>query len=267
MKISIVIPSYNQGHFIEETLLSVMNQSYKNYEIIVIDGGSTDRTCDILKRYNKEIAYWVSEKDKGQTDALIKGFNKASGDIFCWLCSDDLLEYNALQIISDYFTKYQRVKVVTGNAKWIDTKGSILKNNKDIPFIRWIWLYTYNYIIQPSTFWRKEVYEEVGGLDITKNLTMDADLWIKFAQNHKIKKINNYISRLRLYPDQKNVKFREESNKEDIMIRKKYGVNRESFISVFLLTPFAYLCRIFLKFIYGSYFSLSYFKSISRFRL
>lgn len=267
MKVSIVIPSYNQGKFIEETLLSIFNQTYKEYEIIVIDGGSTDNTTDILMKYDDKIDFWISKKDDGQTDALIKGFSKANGDVYCWLCSDDLLEPDALENVITFFNKHPYEQVVTGNATWIDTEGIVLKRNKDIPFIKWIWLYTYNYIIQPSTFWKSGIYEQAGGLDPSKNLTMDADLWIRFAQTARINKLNKYLSRLRLYPDQKNVKFRDESNLEDIQIRKAFGVNRETVFSKYFLSPIAYSCRILLKCFNGSYFSTNYFKNISLFRI
>lgn len=267
MKVSIVIPSFNQGNFIEETLLSIFNQTYTDYEIIIMDGGSTDSTVEILEKYDKKIDFWVSERDEGQTDALKKGFDKASGEIFCWLCSDDLLEPNSLKYVTDFFTKNPKEQVVTGNATWIDIKGKILKYNKDIPFIKWIWLYSYNYVVQPSTFWKASIYKKVGGMDVSKNLTMDSDLWIKFSQYCKINKIEKYLSRLRLYPEQKNVRLRDESNKEDIIIRKMYGVDRNSPTSKLLLTPLAYFVRILLKLFYGSYFSPQFFRNLFKFRV
>src|SRR5437899_12310613 len=89
-KISIVTPSYNQAEYLEETILSVLNQEYPNIEYIVIDGGSSDGSVEIIRKYEKHLFYWITESDRGQSDALVKGFNRATGEIFSWLCSDDL---------------------------------------------------------------------------------------------------------------------------------------------------------------------------------
>src|ERR1700741_2339226 len=102
-KISIITPSYNQGKYIEQTILSVIEQGYPDYELIIIDGGSTDDTIEVIKKYESKIAYWISEKDNGQADAINKGLAKATGEIFNWINSDDILEKDALQIIGEYF--------------------------------------------------------------------------------------------------------------------------------------------------------------------
>ena len=102
-KISIVIPSYNQGQFLEETILSIINQQYPNLELFVVDGGSNDNSVDIIKKYKSHISWWVSEKDKGQSEAINKGFARASGEIISWLCSDDLLTQDSLKVVSTHF--------------------------------------------------------------------------------------------------------------------------------------------------------------------
>lgn len=114
-KVSIVIPSYNQGKYLEDTILSVINQTYKNIEIIIIDGGSTDNSVDIIKKYKDKIHFWVSEKDKGQANAINKGFKKASGEIFAWLNSDDLYTENAVEQIVNEFNKDPSVSIVYGD--------------------------------------------------------------------------------------------------------------------------------------------------------
>lgn len=221
-KITVVTPSYNQARFLEATLRSVHDQGYPNLEHIVIDGGSTDGSVEIIRKFEDRLAYWVSEPDKGQTDALIKGFSRASGEILAWLNSDDLYEPRTLWEVAEFFTRHPDVQFVYGDALWIDTEGRILKPKKEIPFNRFIWLYDYNYIPQPSAFWRRELYEAVGGLDPRFDLAMDADLWIRFAERTRPAHVRRIWSRMRLYPEQKNQRLRAVSDQEDEVIRRRY---------------------------------------------
>lgn len=221
-KVSVITPSFNQAKFIEATLESIWNQGYPNLEHIVIDGGSTDGTVDILRRNADRFAYWVSEKDEGQTDALIKGFSKATGDILCWLNSDDVFEPGALKDVASFFVRNPQANVVYGNATWISADGQFIKPKKEHAFNRFIWMYDYNYIPQPSTFWRKRVYEQVGGLNKSFDLAMDADLWARFAERTEIYHVNRTWSRMRLYAEQKNQRLRAKSDLEDDVIRRRY---------------------------------------------
>src|SRR4051812_43486746 len=113
-KFSIIIPTLNQGEYIEECILSVLNQSYKNHEIIIIDGGSTDATLSVIKKYETKIKYWVSEKDQGQSEAINKGMDQATGNIVTWLNSDDFYEKRALEIICNVFSNYPAADIVHG---------------------------------------------------------------------------------------------------------------------------------------------------------
>jgi len=221
-RITVVTPSYNQARFLESTLRSVHDQRYPNLEHIVIDGGSTDGSVEIIRKFEDRLAYWVSEPDKGQTDALIKGFSRATGEILAWLNSDDLYEPWTLWEVAEFFTRHPEVQFVYGDALWIDTEGRILQPKKEIPFNRFIWLYDYNYIPQPSAFWRRELYEAVGGLDPRFDLAMDADLWIRFADRTRPVHVRRIWSRMRLYPEQKNQRLRAVSDQEDEIIRRRY---------------------------------------------
>ena len=123
-KISIVTPSFNQVQFLEETIRSVLLQGYPNLEYIIIDGGSTDGSIDIIKKYSRWLRYWVSEPDSGQSNAINKGFAKASGEIFGYLNSDDLYEPNALKIISSYFMNNSACNLLAGECTVFDDHGS-----------------------------------------------------------------------------------------------------------------------------------------------
>jgi len=125
-KISIITPSYNQGQFLEETIISVLNQDYPNLEYIIIDGGSTDKSVEIIKKYEKYLTYWVSEKDRGQTHAINKGFIKSSGSILNWLNSDDLLVPGAINSVSKAFSKHSEADFCFGDFSIIDTQSNTI---------------------------------------------------------------------------------------------------------------------------------------------
>ena len=166
-KITVITPSYNQGHFITETIDSVLSQNYPNLEYIVMDGGSTDDTVDILKSYGKKFT-WVSKKDKGQTDAINKGIKKSTGDIICYLNSDDVFLPNTLNTVAEYFMQNPEAMWVTGDYFIIDADGNKIQSFV-AEYKKWLRqnpskqrLSIANYIIQPSTFWRKELTQEIG---------------------------------------------------------------------------------------------------------
>jgi len=220
--ISVVTCSYNQARFLDAAMRSVLEQRYPRLEYIVIDGASTDGSVDVIRRYANELAYWASEPDGGQTDALIKGFARATGDIQCWMNSDDLLEPGSLHEVARFFETHPQARVVYGDATWIDANGRPLKRKREHGFSRFVWMYDHNYIPQPSTFWRRDLYEEVGGLDPRFDYSMDADLWIRFAQVTAMYHTNRVWSRERIYPEQKNQRWRTRCDAEDLLIRRRY---------------------------------------------
>jgi glycosyltransferase involved in cell wall biosynthesis len=222
-KISVVTCSLNQGRYLEATIRSVLDQGYPNLEYVVIDGGSEDGSVEIIKKYSERLAYWVSEPDNGQTDALIKGFAQTSGEILAWLCSDDLYEPNALYEAADVFVRNPQWQVVYGDSTWIDAEGRFMRPKKEIEFDRFIWLYEgSNYIPQPSTFWRRDIYERVGGLDARWDYAMDADLWARFAEVTHLHHVPRSWSRMRSYPEQKQVRLRNKSKAEGALIANRY---------------------------------------------
>lgn len=219
LSISIVTCSYQQGPFLDATIRSVLDQGFPGLEYLVIDGGSSDGSVDIIKGYADRLAYWVSERDSGQSDALIKGFARSSGDIQGWLCSDDLLLPGALQAVADFFASHPDVDAVYGDALWIDAEGNHLRAKKESGFHRLAFLFDHNYIPQPSMFWRRSLYEKVKGLDTSFHLAMDSDLWERFSRMTQIAHIPSYLSCMRYYPEQKTRALKPQGRAEDALIR------------------------------------------------
>ncbi|HRL76706.1 MAG TPA: glycosyltransferase family 2 protein [Candidatus Accumulibacter phosphatis] len=219
--ISIVTCSYQQGVFLDKTLRSVLEQRYPALEYIVIDGGSTDQSVSVIKRHQQSLAYWISERDKGQTDALIKGFARAKGEVLGWLCSDDLLLPGALAKIGAFFASNPAVEAVYGDSLWMDASGQYLRPKKEGAFFRHAFLFDHNFVPQPSMFWRRRLYDKVGGLDARFDLAMDSDLWERFSRHARISHIPEYLSCMRFYPQQKTRLMRPQGQVEDLEVRNR----------------------------------------------
>ncbi|MDP1523620.1 MAG: glycosyltransferase family 2 protein [Methylotenera sp.] len=219
--ISLVTCSYQQERFIDATMRSVLDQNYSSLDYIVVDGGSQDESANIIAKYSSSLSYWVSEKDAGQTDALKKGFANAQGEIQGWLCSDDLLLPGALQAVGEFFLNNPDVDALYGDALWIDADGKPLRAKREMNFNQFVFLHDHNYIPQPSMFWRKRLYEEVGGLDDSFNLAMDSDLWARFSEKTEIAHIPQYLSCMRFYPEQKTRSMKPAGRLEDLKIRTR----------------------------------------------
>ena len=222
--ISIVTCSYQQARYLEATIRSVVSQGYRPLEYLVIDGGSRDGSRQIIERHSSELHYWVSESDKGQSDALIKGFDRSTGDVMGWLCSDDLLLPGALAKVGDFFSRHPEISVVYGNALWIDAAGNFIRAKAEPGFNRLAFTYDHNYIPQPSMFWRRSLYEAVGGLNVKFHLAMDSDLWQRFSQKAKIAHIPDFLSCMRFYPEQKTRSLAPEKLAEDIELRSRSNI-------------------------------------------
>jgi len=251
--ISVVVPSLNQARYLETTLRSVLDQQYPGLELIVIDGGSKDRSAEIIRKYEQRIEFWCSEPDGGQVQGIIKGFSHATGEILCFLNSDDLFEPHVLQEVGQYFSQHPDVDAVFGDALWIDAEGNALRPQKEIPFRRFIWLHTYNYIPGMSMFWRRTIYDRVGGLNPAFQLCFDADLWIRFSEHGKIKHVARQWSRMRFYPEQKNRRLHDQSDREDMLIRSRYWKGQAAPSTYHLCRTIALGVRIIWKLLSGCY--------------
>ncbi len=204
-KISIIIPTLNQAKFIEETIRSVLDQNYPNLELIVLDGGSTDGTLEILQKYDDSLT-WISEPDKGQVDAINKGLRMVTGDVVAFLNSDDLYTPTTLMTVGKYFSDHPQANIVTGKCINIDQNG--VETRSLIKFYKNFWLKlgidscltVMDYVSQPSTFWRTELIHSIGFFDEQFHNAMDYDYWLRVSQKYKLKYIDQYLSKFRIYP-------------------------------------------------------------------
>ncbi|MCU0446147.1 MAG: glycosyltransferase [Microscillaceae bacterium] len=209
-KITIITPSFNQGIYIEECILSVLGQNYPNLEYFIIDGASTDHTVEIIQKYASKIDYWVSKPDAGQSDAINKGLRRASGEIINWLNADDIYEPDALWKIARAFQD-STVQVVSGRCKILPIKPNQVSHYSDGTDI-----YPHNLAKtigwartdQPATFYRAEAVRKMNELDIELHYLMDRDWWVKyllhFGLNH-IVKIPDVLVNFRLHPASKTI--------------------------------------------------------------
>ena len=224
--VSIVTPSYNQGHFIEETIRSVLFQDYDNIEYIVIDGGSTDDTLDILHRYEGQLT-WISEPDKGQSHAINKGFKMARGSIVAWLNSDDTFLPGAIDTAVSHFEANPEVEMLYGEGYLIDEEGNIKQRFPATePFNLWRLIYYGDYILQQTVFMKLRVLEKVGMLDESLHFGMDWDLWIRVGKNYRIDYINKFLGNLREYDEAKTFSGGLKRLRELALVMRKHGTRR-----------------------------------------
>jgi len=186
-KISIITPSYNQAQFLERSILSVLNQNYPNLEYIIIDGGSTDGSVDIIRQYEKYLAYRISEPDRGQSHALNKGFEIATGEIFGWLNSDDLYMPDAFNIACKALKDHPLIKIVFGDYFNIDAEDKFICKEYAFDFSRFHFLYEGFHLNAQSMFWRKDIHQRFGKFDEHLYRTMDYDMILRFGLQEKDK--------------------------------------------------------------------------------
>jgi len=207
MLISIVTPSYNQARFLDETIQSVVNQDYPHIEYIVIDGESTDNSVDIIRKYEDRLSWWCSEKDKGQADAINKGFEHSHGEILAWLNSDDMYIPGALTFVAEYFALHPEVDMIYGDVDIIDENGNYLYRFvcREYDFKE---LLSNRLVIPQSTaFFRRHCLDVVGGLNVRLFHALDFDLWVKIGLRFAIQRIKPILARFRVHEAAKSVSF------------------------------------------------------------
>ena len=203
-RVSIVTPSYNQAHFIEETIRSVLLQGYPDLEYIVIDGGSTDSSAEIIRKYEPWLAYWVSEKDRGQAHAINKGWARATGQLMAWLNSDDVYEMAVFPSVADKAVTSDAL-VVYGNMQIVDTDGNPVEHLVGAyareKLIYW-WRGYYG-ISQPAAFFRHSLVEEIGNLSEDLTYIMDYEFLLRASSKDKFQHIDRTVTRFRLHDSSK----------------------------------------------------------------
>jgi glycosyltransferase involved in cell wall biosynthesis len=200
-KISVITPSFNQADFLERTILSIHNQLYPNLEHIVIDGGSTDGSVEVLKKYENRLAYWHSRPDQGQCDAINQGAGKATGSFMTWINSDDLLLPKTLYRIGGLIREYPETDLFYGNQVEVDESDRVTKRVYTINFDLKDFLYETHIIIhQQSACWRVELFRELGGLNHCP-YAMDYDLFFRMiSKGIRWHRIEDYLAAFRMYP-------------------------------------------------------------------
>jgi glycosyltransferase involved in cell wall biosynthesis len=209
MRISVVIPSFNQARFIERTLQSALEQDHRDVELIVVDGGSTDGTLDILRAYSGRIL-WSSGKDRGQAHAINKGLRQATGEIVAWLNSDDTYEPGALGTVARHFEEHPACRWAYGKCRIVDEHDREIRTfitrykNLLLAKFRFSKLLAENFISQPAVFWRRQLLEEIGYLSEREFYCMDYDYWLRLGNRHAAGVIPAYLANFRFHAASKS---------------------------------------------------------------
>lgn len=225
-RISVVTPSYNQGRFLEETIRSVLLQGYPNLEYIIIDGGSTDGSVDIIRKYARWLKYWVSQPDKGQTGAINQGFKRTTGDIITWLNSDDFYCQQTLAAVANQFCQSKKTSFIYGDCSLITAEGRFIENiySKRYKKGRKSGRYFLNFIVQPSVFIRRLVIEQIGYLDENLRFAMDHDFWLRILTNNRFSALYLpvVLSMFRIHKNSLTEKAGPTCLMEDFFLIRKY---------------------------------------------
>lgn len=235
-KISIVTPSFGQGRFIRQTIDSVLDQKYPNLEYWVIDGGSKDETVEILKSYGKKLN-WISEPDKGQTDALNKGLKRVSGDILAYINSDDVYLPGTFEKVSQLFAENPQSLWLTGEYRVVDENNlpreGVITIYKSVQrwlmscaaFLQPVILGVNNPIIQPSTFWRRELQEKIGLFSVDRRYTMDYEYWLKALKQSPVLIVPHIFSAFRVHSQSKGGSAYSQQMSEQLETAQRQGVS------------------------------------------
>jgi glycosyltransferase involved in cell wall biosynthesis len=222
-KISIVTPSYQQGHFLEWTIRSVLEQGYPNLEYVVMDGGSKDETGEILARYRDRLAYCESAPDEGQADAVVRGFEHTTGAIMAYLNSDDVLAPGALDFVARFLTEHPEIDAIYSHRIFIN-EGNIVTRYWILPPHHTWMMERWDYIPQETCFWRRRIYEKVGGIDKSFQFALDYDLFVRFMKQGRMERVNRFLGAFREHPSSKTTN-QEGAHPEVERVYQSHGIH------------------------------------------
>ena len=224
--VSIITPSYNQAKYLEQTILSVLNQDHPRIEYIVVDGASTDGSVDVIKKYAGRLAHWESVKDRGQADAINKGFARATGEIVAWLNSDDYYLPGTISTAVKVFEENPEAVLVYGNMLAVDENGQTF-NTLNYIQLTLEDLMCFQIIGQPAVFMRRSALQKTSGLDLTFHFLLDHLLWIQLAKHGKILHVNQTWSAARYHAEAKNVAKAAEFGREAFRILETIAQDKD----------------------------------------
>ena len=222
--VTIVTPSYQQARYLEETMESVLDQTYPHIQYLVIDGGSTDGSVDIVRRYGSKVSYWCSERDDGQSDAINKGFHMARGALVGWLNADDYLEPYAVENVVNAHLSNPEAVLFHGRLRMVDAEGRFVRYAKDHqrPIAYERLLNGLDQLSQPGSFYKTEAVKAVGYLDTSLHSAMDFDLWLKLLRVGPAVYLGSTLANYRVHPQAKTTKEKRKVLEESLFLLKKH---------------------------------------------
>jgi len=229
-KVLIITPSYNQGEFIEETIRSILGQNYPNLEYIIMDGGSTDNSVEIIKQYADKLYYWKSGPDEGQSAAIDDGFAMSTGEILGWVNSDDMLLPGSLECVGQHFFRNPDCHFLVGDSLHIDSQSRVIRKfYATAPSFKSLKYYRAAFN-QPAAFWRKTAFETVGGIDRKLQFCFDRDLFIKLTKLGRAHYIPRFLAAYRWHGLSKTSRLLKVQQAENIILRERYKFDHKPFL-------------------------------------
>ncbi len=228
-------PSYNQAEYLEDAITSVLDQGYPNLEYMVMDGGSTDGSVEIIRRHTSRLAYWRTGADEGQADAIRQGFERSTGDILGWVNSDDMLLPGSLGKVANWFARHPSETWLVGGTIYVDRHGQAIPNHLGLPRCNLGVQATFGQLLffgcpfsQPAAFWRREMFFAVGGFDTRMRFCFDYDLFLRLARLRRSGNIREFLALFREHAKSKSSTIRDVQNEENALLWTKFGRDRLS---------------------------------------